>query len=507
MYEESTPDNNEVDGEGKRKIDHWNDLNKKFKSLKPEGQRAYVEMRDTYMRYFNQLRGVLEGRIDELVKDKEQARSLKKEMFKRLFSKAMKDPYFPFARKGKYWLKYNLKGRDSTDPVFEAYESRRARDKAAKELENDPQLRNQLLEDDKGQVVETFEKTKLGVFDKVPATAFVTSTVNILQKNDVDKDVQAQLIALFIDSLPESSIIKNFKRRENRLGFIEDAYSTFATKTFELGRTITKYKYQPEFAKLQNELEVELNENRSWKTSLVAAEINKRILFANNPPVNDWASNANRIAFLGTIGFNASSSVVNSSQIPLVMFPMLAGRYGEVETLKAMGLVAKLITNSGINRDIPTILGGKENIYATPSIDNYFILVPRIGPDNKTVIGYDYQLRNDMKLDEKVEVKGKEVTRKELLRLDELKTLVEVAEMRNQLSRTVEYDTLSIEQARVDKDLWNKTNLVGAFAFHQVEKYNRQTAITATYFLELDRLNNNNLNTRAEELCHKKKKN
>ena len=111
-----------------------------------------------------------------------------------------------------------------------------------------------------------------------------------------------------------------------------------------------------------------------------------------------------------------------------------------------------------------------------------------------------------MNLDKKVEVKGKEVTRRELLRLDELKTLVEVAEMRNQLSRTVEYDTLSIEQARVDKDLWNKTNLVGAFGFHQIEKYNRQTAITATYFLELDRLNNNNLNTKAERAMSQKEK-
>ena len=34
VYEESTPDNNEVDCEGKRKIDHWNVLNKKFKLFK-----------------------------------------------------------------------------------------------------------------------------------------------------------------------------------------------------------------------------------------------------------------------------------------------------------------------------------------------------------------------------------------------------------------------------------------------------------------------------------------
>ena len=37
--------------------------------------------------------------------------------------------------------------------------------------------------------------------------------------------------------------------------------------------------------------------------------------------------------------------------------------------------------------------------------------------------------------------------------------------------------------------MWSRANVLSAWMFHQVEKHNRQVALTSTYFLELDRMN------------------
>ena len=56
------------------------------------------------------------------------------------------------------------------------------------------------------------------------------------------------------------------------------------------------------------------------------------------------------------------------------------------------------------------------------------------------------------------------------------------------LSRSLEFDTLGIEQAKPERTIWHKANYFGAYTFHQVEKYNRQVALTSTYLLELDNM-------------------
>ena len=46
------------------------------------------------------------------------------------------------------------------------------------------------------------------------------------------------------------------------------------------------------------------------------------------PPKDGIAQAANRAAFIWTIGFNTSSALVNLSQVPLFVLPMLGGKHG-----------------------------------------------------------------------------------------------------------------------------------------------------------------------------------
>ena len=94
--------------------------------------------------------------------------------------------------------------------------------------------------------------------------------------------------------------------------------------------------------------------------SVELAEIENRAKFAASPPLDNYAKNANRFAFLYTIGFNASSALVNLSQIPLFAYPMLAGRYGFNATKTALGGSTKLFMGSPKNRTSESLFGDEQ---------------------------------------------------------------------------------------------------------------------------------------------------
>jgi len=318
---------------------------------------------------------------------------------------------------------------------------------------------------------------------------------------------------MFIDALPETSFAKQMKNRKDRLGFNEDAYGNFQVKTFQLGRQISRLAFTTEYQKLLTKIENEYNEDVLYKegdnipagkkvgdvkkeaikfgpnakaAKLVIEEMKKRIAFAKNPPADSFFANLNRIAFIGTIGFNASSAIVNASQVPLMMYPILNGKYGANQSTKELYKAAALIAASlppknffSGARQLRTLDGKLVNSKGMTGIDNFFVSDGNGGFKVREDMGLDDASKNPMH-------KGK--TKREVFRLDQLKTLVEVASARGQLNRSIFYDTLSLENVQENNSMWSRVNVLSAWMFHQVEKHNRQVALTSTYFLELDRM-------------------
>ncbi len=455
--------------EGKTKAELWDELNPLYESLGTDGQEAYKAMRNAYVAYYKQLEKVLYGRIDDLV-SKEQSRvKLKKEIYDRFFKKAALDPYFPLTRTGAFWITYNIQTPTGLEPVWESFETRWARGRAMRQLRK--------TEGVEKESIQKYENRKFN-FKTLPADSFISSTVNILKDNNVDQGAVDDLVRMFIDSLPETSFVKSFKKREGRLGFEEDALGAFRIKTFDLGRQIARFEFAPKFSRIRAKLDEDFSKNRSAYAKIFADEIEERLKFALDPPPDGYAAAANRLAFLGTIGFNTSSSIVNLSQIQLMFVPILSGKYGFTDANIALGNATRIIGASGISRKLPVMgVDSQGNVVieetvdakGSPSIDNYYTL-------NKNG---DLVVRDDLDFT---------FNSKESLRLEELKTLVDIAGRRGLLSRSLEFDTLGIEQAKPNRTIFHKVNYLGAYTFHQVEKYNRQVALTSTYLLELDKM-------------------
>jgi hypothetical protein len=352
------------------------------------------------------------------------------------------------------------------------------RNNFVRNLKTDPAVPNKSIQQYSSQ-----NKMVNSARDHTASTSFVGQTLKLLNDANVSKEVETEFLQIFLHTMPESSFAKQLIRRGNEgageLGFVEDAEQAFRQRAYDMGAQIARMEHSSKIDGVMLGIEEEfkaLQENTSedqTSAQIFTEELRARARFAKNPPndmANKLAAQANRVAFIGTIGFNASSAIVNATQIPLMMYPILIGKYGIGPATRAMGRSMGLIKGSGTTRMLINLVGDNTvKARGTPSIDNYF---------QENANG-DLSIRAD---------KLKGLDKDQIKELEDLQVLVELARDQGQLNRSIFYDTLGLNMSGRAKDVWDKTNAYSAFMFHQVERFNRQVAMTTVYKLELDRL-------------------
>ena len=493
------------------------------------GRKEYIKMRNAYQIIYRDMQAAVESRIDDLIDsatgdvDTKNAdkKKYKKSIMEQIFEGDGIRPYFPLTRKGDKWLQYKAYNAktNSTENVYEAFESVTARNRRIEQLNQDPNVSNQVdkegnpITDENGVPLKDiipYSNSKNINFKNPTPGSFVEQTLEVLNKSRPDPkkgatqaDIDAhneqvqEIMEMFIKTLPETSFAKSMQKRGGRdqkgeLGFDEDAFEAFRSRAYDLSRQVQRLKYGNELRKLEQELESAWKAGRSKgvdpeESVYVKNELIARSRFARNPPdnlLNRAAAQANRVAFLGTIGFNVSSAVVNASQIPLVMFPMLNGRYrrqlGMGAAGTALGKAMGLIGSSGVNRKISEIDSNEDNVNVkgTPSIDNYYETI-----DGELVVRKDLNLTN-----------------KKRAELERLTPLVKMAGDRGLLNRSLFYDTLGIDKTGRQRGAWETVNAYGALVFHLQESFNRQTALISAFDLEMQQRQANGENINEESV-------
>lgn len=428
------------------KLKQWKAMQKDWNSLGEEGKNHYKSMRNTYKELYDRMGVILKNKIDEGISDEPTRKKVFKEVYNALYDNGVIEPYFPLTRSGSYWLSY-----DAIDPrtgnrefYVEAFETKSDRTEAQRVMDADPNA--------DAKNFDSFSNLSEVGYDKAPPTSFVNDVLEVMETNNVDKEVKEQVMRLFLDSLPERSFAQSFRNRKGTLGFERDAIGALRKRTSSLSRQLVQMEYGQKISAVQKEIkdhvrEVEKNNDVAV---LLANELNQRADWAKNPNVENWAQALTTGGFVMTLGANISSAVVNFSQLPMVVMPYLGGKYGYSETMKATGRAMRMFTNSGFKHTTETIGPDgkiKETTSATPSLDNY-----------------DFDSPNTPK-----EVK-------------EFKILAEVAARRGQLNRSITYDLLDMD--RIDSPM-RKIGAVSGWIFHHGERLNRQVALMTAYDLEL----------------------
>lgn len=427
-------------GLDKQKV--WDDLQVQWEKLGPEGQSVYKQMRDTYAKTYDDLLDLMFNRIDNSVKDKEDAKKLKTEIYQRLATKGKIEPYFPLTRNGDYRLSYDLKG----EHYVEHYETSVERERAIKELEKESGVKN----------VQRFKGGSKRTYKDAPPTSFVNSILRTLEANSVDPEVTDEIMRTFLSTLPESSFAQAFRKRKNTPGFSFDAPAAFFTRSMGMAHQLANLEYSGKMYKLRDEIEQHVKEkNNSERANGFADELYSHIQSLVSPDIAPWSKALTSTAFGWTLGFNVSSAIVNMSQVPLVLMPYLGGKYGYSETTKAIGSATKLFFGSGLKRNaemtVPTADGkSKIEVRAGFSLDNY-----------------DFDAKD---------------TPPEIKRLKELS---QVAEDYGLLSRSMTHDILDMDEKSTPL---NRVNAWSGFIFHHGERMNRQVSLIAAYELELGQM-------------------
>lgn len=454
------------------KLKAYDAMQAKWNSLDAEGKKLYQDLRDTYKDMYMKMKQVIEGRLDNLTDEDgnpvspEAKTQLKNEVFSKLFEQGNIEPYFPLTRQGDFWLSYNFNDGTSTEPVVRAFASNAERKAAIAELNAMPEVSD----------VEIFANQSEINFSKAPTSSFVSQTLRLLDRNNVGKDVKEEFLRLFIETLPETSFAKSLQKRKNTAGYNEDAVLAFRLKAYDIGRQTVRLEYSQRIRRTMDEIDVEIGNNAELRNTDLANILREEVLvrgnFAMNPPADVFAQmarSANRFAFLGTIGFNLSSAIVNLSQVPLVVLPFMAGKTNINSALSNTKAAMKFYAGSGTEHAV-NIKGKQVKTKGVPSIDNYY----EMNDDGKL------SMRTDLELD----AEQKKV-------VENMLPLVQAATERGLLNRSMFYDTLGNETSGKAKSTLDLISAWSAFPFHTAERFNRQISLTANYLNELERLNNN----------------
>ena len=345
---------NDIDKQKLRAALRYEYLNK----LDDVGRKLYGDTFDAYKEIRDEHFSVLKNKIQETAGvDASQADILAKNLEAKLMALGYIDPYVKLGRPdGKYFLTFNAidPSTGGKELYFEIFTDEFAREKRFAELVADKQ------NIDQASIERTTRGDNTDYKNRAPDTSFIKSVLKVLEDNKVNKEVEDDILALFLDSMPEKAYLKGLaKERTGTLGYV-DVVSTLKQQAFASATHLSRLKYNTQFRRLKTKL-AEYAETARYSSdadtiNLYAKKLKGHIDFALNPAVENWAKIASSIGFNYGLGFNVSGFFVNLSAFGTLIHPYLAGKYAVggtsykkaySDTTRAMGVGFSVFRNSG----------------------------------------------------------------------------------------------------------------------------------------------------------------
>ena len=266
--------------------------------------------------------------------------------------------YLPLRRKGNYRLSYSDKNGEY---IVVHRESPAEIDKLAKEAL-----------DAGAENITTSLITRETNYKDTPPLGFVKSVIDLLDEN-IETDINDadsvtaketlinEVYRSYLDLFPDESLRQQMRTREGIEGYIKDVVGGYADVGSKLAHQVSNLEYKPlldkamaavkeqekEFIYGNPEKKIPPHTNMQDNiavTQVVQDLINQR-KFLDNPVADSISSRASWFSYMWHIAGNVSSALVNLTQVPMVVVPMLGGKYGWSQASamlkEAYGLYAK----------------------------------------------------------------------------------------------------------------------------------------------------------------------
>ena len=158
--------------------------------------------------------------------------------------------------------------------------------------------------------------------------------------------VPDEMYQMFLQMLPELSMRKNALHRKGVKGFSADALNAFSHQMMHQAHQISKLEARDDLVNLLEKAGVEAQEAAFDDRMLagnVREELKNRHEWAMNPSNAQWTNWTSSFGFLMFLGASPAAALVNLSQVAVVGYPTLAGKFGWKASSDALLKAASLL--------------------------------------------------------------------------------------------------------------------------------------------------------------------
>jgi len=323
-----------------------------------QGQQIYSSVKQYYKNTFNLHRAILDERIANanVPGDINDASTPKGKLMAaiRTTYEASKTigVYFPLMRYGQYWVRVG-KGQSREFYMFESeFQRNNFIAKRVKQLRkiNPNATEAQLRTDDdldSGNDLAKLRKASTESSEMLKKIFEIIDTTG-MQDKEALKDSVYQMYLL---TMPEQSFRGQFIHRKGTAGFSGDALRNFVRSGYTSSGQLSTLKYGPEIFREMDAAEAALEGNPDKeRLSNFTRELRRRVVDEVNPTIEDeigqrFANGVGQAAFLWFLT-SAKSAIINMSAIPIFGMPVLASKYGNINTAKVLGSYGNIFNHT-----------------------------------------------------------------------------------------------------------------------------------------------------------------
>lgn len=300
--------------------DKNNALTKQFEALPKELQDTYFEILDDYRQKSDEFLNLLSQNLTASEMSKLRAN---------YESKRLKI-YLPLFREGEYWVTYQDKKNETvTLALGSQREQRMVAEWAAKNSIDPTSIR-------------VYSRMSQPDWKQMPPSGFVGDVVKALSAKGIPDATLNSVYETFLNYLPSESIRQQFRTRQEAgeakgiLGFEPDVLQVYSNVATRMANQLTNMEYALQIERHMEDIRSEAGEKPDKMIKDVVNTIDGQVQYMRDPKNGTLANRLSYFSYLWYIAGNVSSAVVNTTQLPMVVYPLLGGKYGMGRAFSAM---------------------------------------------------------------------------------------------------------------------------------------------------------------------------
>ena len=312
-------------------------LTRQFNRLPADLQKVYWEMLASYRDMSAEYIRVLSKNMSP-----SQIKKLQRDMAKKRLR-----VYLPLYRQGNYWLRYQVPTPTGQETVVRAFNSNYERELAWKEARASGAVPNS--NQNFSRIEDLFASKGVGTF--------FNRALEELDQRGASMATKRALYELYLDQIPAASVRQQYRKRDGYLGYDTDLINVYATVGSRMANQLTNLEFIPEIDKVYDDIQQEarLYEASGQANNLAVDSLMKNLtkqLDFIRDPSNGWLTNKlSTFSYYWYILGNVSTAIVNTTQLPMVVYPMLAGKYNADKAAAAMADANRVYFNGGWDND------------------------------------------------------------------------------------------------------------------------------------------------------------